>query len=84
MLAFVYQIVPPFELPAETPDRFEFREAIYLMRAVAAVDYLVHMKKRSEKWGTVHLPTAKYRELVKPFSSFLKLQHDPVEVGSDG
>lgn len=84
VLAFVYQIQPPFELPPSTPDRFAFREAVYLVRAVPAVEYLVHMKPRSAKWGTVHLPTAKYRELVHPFSSFLRTRHEPVEVGCTG
>jgi hypothetical protein len=84
VLAFVYRIVPPFELPADTPDLFTFRDDVYLVRAVAAVDYLVHMKTRSPKWGTVHLPTKKYRELVRPFSTFLRRTHEPVEVGSDG
>jgi hypothetical protein len=84
VLAFVYRIVPPFEMAEDTPDRFLFRDAVYLVRAVAAVDYLVHMKNRSPKWGTVHLPTAKYRELVKPFSTFLRTTHEPAEVRRHG
>jgi hypothetical protein len=84
VLAFVYQIVPPFELPGDTPDLFTFRNSAYLVRAVPAIEYLVHMRKRSEKWGTVHLPTAKFRELVRPISTLLRRTHEPVEAGCAG
>jgi hypothetical protein len=46
--------------------------ATYLMRAVEATAYRSRMKPRSRRWGTVHLATADYRELVLPFSAFLK------------
>ena len=72
VLAFVYHIVPPFALPADTPDAFAFRDANYLMRAVAAADYCKEMRQRSRRWCTVHLPAAAFRRLVRPFSEFLK------------
>src|SRR5581483_6048926 len=72
VLAFVYHIEPPFRLPADTPDLFEYRDRAYLMRAVAADDYRAAMRPRSRRWGTVHLPTAAYRRLVRPFSEFLR------------
>jgi hypothetical protein len=76
VLAFVYHIVPPFALPADTPDAFAHRDATYLMRAVAAADYRAEMTRRSARWGTVHLPTEAFRRLVRPFSAFLK-KDDP-------
>ena len=71
VLAFVYRIEPPFRLPDDTPDVFAHRDEVYLMRAVAASDYRTRMKPRSQRWGTVHLPTAAFRALVRPFSDFL-------------
>ena len=41
--------------------------AAILLRAVEVNDYERHMRVRSPKWGTVALPTAAYRELVRPF-----------------
>jgi hypothetical protein len=72
VLAFVYRIEEPFRLPDDTPDIFTFRDSTYLMRAVEATAYRSRMKPRSRRWGTVHLATADYRELVLPFSAFLK------------
>jgi len=72
VLAFTYQIQPPYELPPGTPDAFEFRDATYLMRGISVKNYKEHMRPRSEKWGTVHLPVAAFREIVRPFSEFLE------------
>ena len=71
ILAFVYHILPHIELPAETPDVFVFRDCVYLMRGIVVGDYRAAMRTRSPRWGTVHLPTATFRQLVKPFSHFL-------------
>ena len=71
VLAFVYHIAGPFELPPGTPDLFTFRDRTYLVRAVAADDYRAHMKPRSRRWATVHLGTADFRRLVKPFTALL-------------
>ena len=71
LLAFCYQIVAPFTLPAGTLDSFEFRNKSYLMRGVLASDYRQSMRTRSSRWGTVHLGTADFRRLVRPFSAFL-------------
>ncbi|MGL6095456.1 MAG: HYExAFE family protein [Fimbriiglobus sp.] len=72
VLAFVYHIGPPFRLPTGTPDVFAFREQTYLMRAADAVTYRQRMRPRSRRWDTVHLPTAAFREVVRPFSDFLQ------------
>ncbi|MCE9562529.1 MAG: HYExAFE family protein [Planctomycetes bacterium] len=71
VLAFVYQILPCVELPEATPDLFEFRDRVYLMRGVCVRQYRTTMRQRSPRWGTVHLPTADFRKAVKPFSHFL-------------
>lgn len=71
VLAFAYQIRPPFVLPTDTKDLFSFREHAYLMRAVEVTAYRAAMRRRSPKWGTVSLPVAAFRRSVKPFSDFL-------------
>ncbi len=71
VLAFVYHILPCVALPETTPDLFTFRDRIYLVRGVSVVEYRSAMRARSPRWGTVHLPTADFRKVVKPFSSFL-------------
>ena len=71
VLAFVYHVRPSGALPADTPDLFPFRDRLYLMRAVDVADYRDLMGGRSRRWGTVHLPAADYRRVVKPFSHFL-------------
>ena len=71
VLAFVYQIQPPYELNPGTPDLFRFGTKTYLMRAVDVAEYRVHMRVRSAKWRTVGLPVEAFRELVRPFSAFL-------------
>jgi len=75
VLAFVYDIRPHVDLPADTPNVFAFRDRVYLMRGVLVDDYRSAMRTRSPRWGTVHLPTAAFRELVKPFSWFLGEVH---------
>lgn len=79
VIAFVYHIVSPFRLPEDTPDRFQFKSEVYLMRGVAVIDYRAHMRQRSERWGTVHLGNADFRKLVAPFSEFL---HPPVKAAA--
>lgn len=71
VLAFVYDIRKPFQLSDGTRDVFPFRDQVYLMRGIAVADYRKHMRLRSKKWRTVHLPSAAFREVVRPFSDFL-------------
>src|SRR5947209_319548 len=83
VLAFVYHVLPSVALPADTPDLFPFRDRIYLMRAVDVADYRDLMGGRSRRWGTVHLPAADYRRVVRPFTQFLVQPVEPVELGRD-
>lgn len=52
-------------------DLFSFQETWYSTLAISLDDYRNHMKNRSESWGTVHLPTADFRRLAKPFEEWL-------------
>lgn len=46
---------------------FTFQDRWYIVRAVRLADYRRHMKVRSEKWKTVDLPAAAFREVSCPF-----------------
>ncbi|HZT81322.1 MAG TPA: HYExAFE family protein [Gemmataceae bacterium] len=70
LLAFAYHLAADVELPDDTDDLWTWRGRRYLLRAVAAADYRKHMRVRSPKWGTVHLPRAVFRELVRPLHHF--------------
>lgn len=60
---------PPEQAPF--PDLFCFQEKWYSTLAISVADYRAHMKLRSAAWGTVHLPTADFRRLAKPFEQWL-------------
>lgn len=52
-------------------DVFAFQDKWYATLAIGLDDYRNFMKPRSEAWGTVHLPTAEFRRLAKPFEEWL-------------
>jgi hypothetical protein len=67
LLVFVYEIDAEIPLSENTADLWTWRGARYLLRAVTAADYRQHMRVRSPRWGTVDLPRAAFRNLVRPF-----------------
>jgi hypothetical protein len=60
---------PGSSLPNQAPphiafeDIFEHQQRWYALRAVAAADYAAHMRTRSERWDTVHIPTGIFAAL---------------------
>jgi hypothetical protein len=70
LLIFAYHIHPKIELPNTVEDLWTWRGRHYLLRAVEVADYRRHMRVRSPRWGTVTLPRAVFRELVKPLRHF--------------
>jgi hypothetical protein len=70
LLAFAYHVLPAIELPNDVEDLWTWRGKRYLLRAVDVADYRRHMGVRSPRWGTVSLPRAVFRELVKPLYHF--------------
>jgi hypothetical protein len=67
LLVFTYKLHTSITLADDTEDLWTWRGRRYLLRAVAVADYRRHMRVRSPKWGTVALPGAVFRELVRPF-----------------
>jgi hypothetical protein len=70
LLVFTYRLLPSVILPEDTDDLWTWRGTRYLLRAVLVADYRQHMRVRSPKWGTVGLPRAVFRNLVRPFHYF--------------
>jgi hypothetical protein len=70
LLVFVYQVLPAVELPEDTADLWTWRGRRYLLRAIPIDDYRRHLRIRSPRWGTVGLPRAAFRELVRPLQRF--------------
>jgi hypothetical protein len=66
VLVFAYYVLPHVELRPGTADLWVWKGRRYLMRAVPVDEYRRHMRPRSPRWGTVHLPTDAFRELVRP------------------
>jgi hypothetical protein len=79
VLVFTYHVLPVVALPDDTPDLWAWHGRRYLLRAVAIDDYRVHMRTRSTRWDTVALPTAAYRELVRPLQHFTRAAPAPEE-----
>jgi len=67
VFVFLYwcDTLPPAALFEEV---FEHRDRWYALRAVRVRDYRAHMKVRSPRWGTVHLPPARFDEFARPLA----------------
>jgi hypothetical protein len=65
LFVFVYwcDVPPPGSLFQEI---FEFQGRWYALRGIEVADYAAHMKTRSPRWGTVHLPTEAFERLSSP------------------
>jgi hypothetical protein len=70
MFLFMYHW-PASPETAPLPDMFLHNDHWYATLGISIADYREHMKPRSEAWGTVHLPTATFRQLAKPFDHWL-------------
>jgi len=70
LIVFAYYILPEVELRRGTSDLWVWRGKRYLIRAIPVSDYREHMRLRSPKWQTVHLPTGVFRQLVRPLREF--------------
>jgi hypothetical protein len=70
VLVFAYHLLPNVELPQDTEDVWTFRGRRYLLRGVDVKEYRKAMRVRSPRWGTVGLPRAAFRALVRPLHHF--------------
>jgi hypothetical protein len=74
LLVFAYHLHASVELSPDTPDLHVCRGRRYLFRAVDVDDYRRHMRVRSPRWGTVTLPLAAFRSVVRPLRDFTLTQ----------
>ncbi len=72
LLVFAYHLLPGIALPEDTEDVWTFRGRRYLLRGVDVGEYRKHMRVRSPRWGTVSLPRAAFRALVRPLHHFTR------------
>jgi hypothetical protein len=79
LLVFTYHVLPTVALPDDVEDLWTWRGRRYLLRAVASADYQRYMRVRSPKWGTVSLPTAVFRSLVRPLHHFTRNSPQPAD-----
>jgi hypothetical protein len=70
VLVFAYELGGD-EPVADVEELWTWQGRRYALRAIAAVDYRLHMRVRSRRWGTVTLPAAEYRRLARPVHDFL-------------
>jgi hypothetical protein len=80
VFVFVYQCVcqPPDGLFQEV---YEHAGNWYMLRAVHLSDYVEHMRTRSPRWRTVHLPTDIFARISQPFAP--SRTGDLVDLGPD-
>jgi len=81
---FVYwcEAQPPDALFQEI---FEHQGRWYAIRAIRVADYITEMKTRSERWGTVHLPTQAFARLSRPFAPRRPHpEHEPLTPAIEG
>lgn len=70
LLVFVYDVVGQ-RSPLPPEQLFAFRDRLYAMLAVRAVDYIRFHRPLSLKWQTVAMPTARFREAAEPLDQLL-------------
>jgi len=70
LLAFVYEVVADLA-PLPNDQLFAFRDRRYAMLAVRAIDYVRHGRALSERWQTVAMPAARFREHAFPLERLL-------------
>jgi hypothetical protein len=68
LLVFLYWIDPPL---APEHGMFEHKDRWYWALAIDVGEYRAHMRQRSEKWKTVALATADFRQLARPIDDWL-------------
>lgn len=82
MLLFMYDVTAPEVCLDDQEDVWIWRERRYLLRAIPAEVYGMHMRVRSPRWNTVDLPGPLFRRLVQPFSYFVR-RTVPAQAGGE-
>jgi hypothetical protein len=70
LLVFAYHVRPLVRLPLGVHDLWTWRGKTYLYRAVPVDEYRRHVRVRSPRWDTVHVPTEAFRKIIRPLNDF--------------
>ncbi len=70
LIVFVYEITDPAKR-SDFVDVHEFDGRDFGLVAVPGRTFRKHMKVRSEKWKTRSVPIRRFKQIVKPLSSFI-------------
>ena len=73
LFVFAYWVFDCSDSMVDSESLYYVDEQSYWFLCVYVHDYQVFMKRRSQKWSTVDLPTAKFRSLCLPFDKILRL-----------
>ncbi len=79
LLVFIYLLDQDAAPPGDLGDLFIWRDRQFLLRAIRVDDYRRHLRVRSPRWGTVHLPSGDFRQLARPFRYFTHDFHPSLE-----
>jgi hypothetical protein len=78
-LLFIYALGQDVTPPGDLGDLWTWHGRRYLLRGITAEDYRQHLRVRSPRWGTVHIPSATFRQLARPLHFFTHEYHPSAE-----
>jgi hypothetical protein len=79
LLLFAYLLAPEETPPDVFGEPWNWHGQRYLFRGITVEDYSQHLRVRSPKWATVHVPTAVFREASRPLHHFIHEFHPIAE-----
>lgn len=83
LFVFMYHLVDDQVSLQPGETLWNWQDRRYLLRAIAVDEYVRSMKVRSPKWRTVYLPTAVFRQLVRPLGCMLpEVCDEPDQLGA--
>jgi hypothetical protein len=75
LLLFIY-LLGRDETPADGfGDLWTWQGQRYLLRGITVDSYRRHLRVRSPRWGTVHVPSGVFRQSARPFNYFMRDFH---------
>jgi hypothetical protein len=81
LLLFIYLLAREGEEPPsdDLGDLWTWQGQRYLLRGITLEDYRRHVRVRSPRWGTVHVPSQAFRQAARPFHFFTSEFHPASE-----
>lgn len=73
LFVFAYEVVAD-RAPLPREQLFDFRDRLYGFIGIRLCDYAACARKLSAAWGTLAVPTARFREAAAPVDDFFRVQ----------